>query len=633
MKKNKNIKTNTKLISKTKKVLPKFQMGGNLDLYGSATGGDTRTDALEKKKIENMNVSAGTKMKWFAAGQLAPALEWVGMDGVGDKWQEKAASEGGGAAFSVGSGFGEIGSAVGKYFTGDYQGMAGDATEAFGDFTNTAGYRKQKQGDWTKSENILKAGNSLNEIGGAISSSSSMGYNNMGGGMSGGMSGMQNQTKKNNNSFNTDGVGDLPDKNDFGLGDGGMGFAAMGGKIQELQGPSHENGGVPLDTDGDGEANIEAEGGETTDGDFIFSDRLKHKSGKTFAEVSKKIESKYKNKFNSLSDKTKDFELDMLKGENKKVKDLMEATINKDNTGLPKFGNGDYIYSSMMYPNSKNTNQNLQYPTPSTKTLPEMEDPVINLGSNDEIFNPYKNLQEPFNPNMGAEVRPNESEISIPKNNKAKTYITDGDKLQLAGSATGPLANAALLTYDALQKPEKVNRKYDTSPITKMRMSPEEGLKDIRQQFAITRNALKGNAKNFNVIANNMQGAMSKTQDAIGTYRNQVDTANKTLDIQHEGRVQQQNVNNINLYNQYELADAQNKAVKKNAVRQDITALTDTTSQGLKNAGEVLNSSASNEQKLKILKEAFPDFDINASNMKEYMKLYGEMFSFKGGTK
>ena len=91
------------------------------------------------------------------------------------------------------------------------------------------------------------------------------------------------------------------------------------GGVTNINGPSHENGGVPLDINGDGSADIEAEGGEAMTKDFIFSDTLKDpETKKTFADMAKSIENKFKGVEDSLSDKTKDFELSMIKDKNRK---------------------------------------------------------------------------------------------------------------------------------------------------------------------------------------------------------------------------------------------------------------------------------------------------------------------------
>lgn len=76
-------------------------------------------------------------------------------------------------------------------------------------------------------------------------------------------------------------------------------------QVQSIEGPSHANDGVPIDTDQDGIANIEAEGGEAMTKEYIFSDRLGYdktgkitispkQTNKSFADIAKKIENGFK---------------------------------------------------------------------------------------------------------------------------------------------------------------------------------------------------------------------------------------------------------------------------------------------------------------------------------------------------
>lgn len=67
---------------------------------------------------------------------------------------------------------------------------------------------------------------------------------------------------------------------------------AMGGDLQEFEGPVHEEGGIQLTPE------AEVEGGETKKGNYIFSDRLKvpGKKRKSFADLSKEIKKKYTGK-------------------------------------------------------------------------------------------------------------------------------------------------------------------------------------------------------------------------------------------------------------------------------------------------------------------------------------------------
>jgi hypothetical protein len=79
--------------------------------------------------------------------------------------------------------------------------------------------------------------------------------------------------------------------------------------LNTFKGPSHEEGGIAIGQ------NNEVEGGETSLKDYIFSDTTKVPGTKvTFAQMSKRIESKYGRRQNdAMSDKAKERELQALK--------------------------------------------------------------------------------------------------------------------------------------------------------------------------------------------------------------------------------------------------------------------------------------------------------------------------------
>lgn len=79
--------------------------------------------------------------------------------------------------------------------------------------------------------------------------------------------------------------------------------------LNTFKGPSHEEGGIAIGQ------NNEVEGGETSLKDYIFSDTTKVPGTKvTFAQMSKRIESKYgRRKNDAMSDKAKERELQALK--------------------------------------------------------------------------------------------------------------------------------------------------------------------------------------------------------------------------------------------------------------------------------------------------------------------------------
>lgn len=107
--------------------------------------------------------------------------------------------------------------------------------------------------------------------------------------------------------------------------------------VVSINGPRHEGGGVPMMTSG---GPIEAEGGETKQANYIYSDRLKDpKTGKTFADVSKVVEKRYKGREDKIATESKQRELDMLKATNDTVREAKEAKeIGNAYKTLMKFG-------------------------------------------------------------------------------------------------------------------------------------------------------------------------------------------------------------------------------------------------------------------------------------------------------
>lgn len=123
------------------------------------------------------------------------------------------------------------------------------------------------------------------------------------------------------------------------------GMMAMGGNLTEYKnGGSHEQspfGGIPIGQD------ALVEQGETRNKDFIYSDRLKPKgSKKSFAALSKEIESKYKGRENDVAaNKAKQQALDELAQQQESLKEaqLTKELIKKFNTTATEFANGGFL--------------------------------------------------------------------------------------------------------------------------------------------------------------------------------------------------------------------------------------------------------------------------------------------------
>ena len=95
---------------------------------------------------------------------------------------------------------------------------------------------------------------------------------------------------------------------------------AMGGDIDEINGPSHENGGVEMGP------NAEVEGGEVKVDDYIFSDRLgKPDSKSTFADEAKKIKKKYELRDDDITKESQAAELTELMQANESARMEEEA--------------------------------------------------------------------------------------------------------------------------------------------------------------------------------------------------------------------------------------------------------------------------------------------------------------------
>jgi hypothetical protein len=128
---------------------------------------------------------------------------------------------------------------------------------------------------------------------------------------------------------------------------------AMGGELNQFHGPSHEEGGITLGGD---QPFAEVEGQETSaklpdesgeEGQYIYSDRLKPKGSKrTFAQLSKSIENKYKRRpGDKLSEASKMRDLESLKAQQEQVRESMVANTYKKAYGgdLPKYNFGDWL--------------------------------------------------------------------------------------------------------------------------------------------------------------------------------------------------------------------------------------------------------------------------------------------------
>lgn len=285
-------------------------------------------------------------------------------------------------------------------------------------------------------------------------------------------------------------------------------FMEDGGELTKFKGPSHSEGGIPIDknmTPNNSNPIAEVEGGETGvnlgDKKYIFSDNLKL-DDLTFAEESKKIDKKYKRK-DDITKRTKEFELKRLSEENDIVKDSNEF--------VKKYGG--QIQEYMKGGNLK------EYNNGGPIALPTLQAPLV-TGSNydDKLFDP---MFDDFN----IPIETTDNTIA----NKREPFNFNKLALGLKGAALGKSF------IDSLQPSEEEN----------LQLNPEANkVKDIVSNLNVdlssaiddillgTNSALK-NARNVSGSAITSQvlgqSAIDKGNRAIADLEIQEQNANNAL--------------------------------------------------------------------------------------------------------
>lgn len=633
----------------------------------------TKTLALERAEYQYSDLTAGEKIKWGLAGATAPALEWLGADSLGDKWEAKAVEAGAGKVFNAGSAVGEFGSAVGKFFTGDYQGMAGDIAEGTGDIVEARGYGQAKKGNWDKSEKLLAAGKTIEDIGGTVAGSSSMGYNNMGKGMKG-MTGGKGSNNKAIDSA-TSGVGSLEEGGGEFMdisGGGGMGFAARGGDIggtgefgslfsfnhggrvpiemkhlpkegKVIYGNTHSEGGEYVSDKNNLVAEVE-DGEVLTEDGIVYSDTtINPETGKPFSKDAKKlIKSKDNSKEGETTRRLAEKEL-YIKQEKAKEEQGLE---NIGETGMKKYKKGgSFMYGKKLNLPKMQGGDKIPQDKNYLRDLAKLGD----LAKKDGIFRPMsgdgtinyepgvptlqkdifsatekgisgdpklKTLGERFFRNADGSLNYNNKKLrgGEKKDGKeeeeegGKGNLTPGDKTQLAGNMIPPLANLAAMKSI---RENTVDYGKDRSIIRDQKISTADMERTARQEGAATRAGLTaiGSDSMKSTVSANTTKAIQDAQLEAARINTQSAMTKDQLEMQKsQFNVKQEDLTKLDRQDRRDLATT--------------TGLTaaEQTGKALVDLGLTENQSTTNATQLKILKEAFPDYTIDADNMKAFVR-------------
>ena len=718
-----------KRMKASKLELPTAQFGASI-IGGTSQPdpGNTRTDTKEDA-IERANrdkASLGNRFKYGIAGFVAPALEWVGAEGVGEKWEEKAIESGAGKAFHVGNSVGEVGSAVGKFFTGDYQGMAGDLAEAGGSAITARGYGQWEKGNDEKSEKLIKAGESIEGIGNMVTKTSFSG--GMSGGMKGGMKGANksgfvktgvkgvkgvNGVDQINGIEGIEGIEGIDGGMDFLS--GGMSFAKFGTKLplemelmpengKMVDGYLHKEGGV-ITTDRKKPV-AEIEGGEGIIEDVVFSNTtINSETGKPFSKDAERlINSKDTSKEGKNTQRLEKERL-YIKQEEEKIKQGLVnrgeemamkkykkggslKTIPSDNKGLPqlpesvrnqmgymKSGGGlyanihakrerirkgsgerlrkpgtegaptnkDFVRSertakeTAMYGKKLNLpkmqggdvidptiipegevmynlfgSQNMQMPTPSNKSVPLPN--FKGMPSDEDIFSYGAKKEDPGT--LGKEMIPGEKDFTksqIKNVNKllkeregGKGNLTPGDIQQIFGNTIPAAAN--LTAIPTILK-NTADFPIDQSIVPLEKVSTDNLERAARQQSAT-------------IMADSTINPAYKSAVAVGTTKNIQDAILEGEKINKEYAKDKALLDKQTI--QFNIGQKEKKG-KDKQTRKDLaitTALTGAEQVGktVVDSGTFRNAGDTNRTQLEVLKNAFPDYTINADNIKSFIK-------------
>lgn len=418
-------------------------------------------------------------------------------------------------------------------------------------------------------------------------------------------------------------------------------FMAMGGNLTEYKnGGTHEQspfGGIPIGQD------ALVEQGETRNKDFIYSDRLKPKgSKKSFATLSKEIESKYKGRENdAAANKAKQQALDELaqQQESLKQESLEKEVANNTesflNTSKRIMSNGGDIFQGIDVKALQNlilsrdanalskfgVDGKLGSETESAANrLLTMQD-LIDLGGTSDMLSTGIDIApttvDPMQDFLTS-ITPAPEPINISPENPIDLNTVDFTEQQLDAIKKGTAAASIPDVYNLIQAmkgPEETSLARVTPEIINL----EEQRRQAKDQARMARN----------IARENIQGTMSGGQAFAGQLASDVAIESNLQDLIGQSFMSEENINaqilnqakltNTQITNQETLTNEQNKALVDSLISQSIAGLSNTAQSHFKDIAATQGQEAANQ----IILNALRTQDFGADK-------YGNI-TFKGG--
>lgn len=628
-----------------------------------------RAKAAQEAKDQGVGKTIGLGVAGFLTGALS-SIPIVGgaFEGLNEKVQEKDKSGAAGIASGIGKAAIGTTSAV---LSGGTMGT-GDIAEGVGDIMGGSSEIAYNKGNDQKSERLGKAEQAFDTI--APMADMASGFVGTGAegaeGMFKGPEGFKGGMKSLLGGMPTAKFGTkLPLE---------MELMPEGGKM--VDGYLHEEGGVI--TKSKGEPVAEIEGGEgITESGIVFSDTtINPETGKPFSKDAKKlIKSKDNSKEGETTRRLAEEELYIKQEKAKEMQGLVNRgeemamkkykkggslkVIPSDNKGLPqlpesvrnqmgymKSGGGLWanIHAKRKrieagsgekkakpgddnYPGRKQWELNTAM-YGKKLNLPKMQDGdniLLNLNKTDQNMDwnlPQVDVETPINNNeviVGKSALPmdlsllrkNKTENSNASNTEEKKdgegrkgNLTLGDRTQLAGNMVAPLANLAAMRSI---RENTVDLGRDRSITREQRVSTADMERAARQEGAATRAGLTAMGND------SMKSAISAgTTKAIQDAQREAERLNTQLAMSKDQLEMQRSM--------YNVGQADKEAIDKQT-REDLrttAGLTaaEQTGKALVDLGTFRNAGDTNRTQLEVLKNAFPDYTINADNIKSFIK-------------
>lgn len=352
------------------------------------------------------------------------------------------------------------------------------------------------------------------------------------------------------------------------------------------------------------------DGGNKSNKDYAFSPNLGFdRFGKptinekdvkvTFADASKKIEKTKTYGFDKANANSLKFKFENLKSIAEATREAKEGMQSFSNGGVNKYsdsggisdnlreGNKQYynpITNEFDFPNIPYTGSNSTY----LKQLP--------VGSDKVITNPSKLTLNGTGLSYMTDIK-NDNRKN--KNNTNSYNLTDGDALQLAGSAVAPLANLAMYLGN---KSEKVKSYLDNTKYSDPRIAKDYNPLYLAENAA--RKSIDDSSTSDSIRRANLVQLASNTAANAQDYSLKVDNTNKSLMMQRDNMLSGTNRFNAQARTERDDLQAQNDMKRQEFLTTGAGQL----GQTLAYTGKFKNSNNINEIYGNILKNYSPDF-------------------------